>query len=67
MKPFSTQSGQVVLFVIMMFIAVFTAFEILITWDAGMWKDYPLFMIGIFLGFPISTLCLVRIWRSNAL
>ena len=51
--------------VLMLFIAVFSAFEILVTWNSGIDKDYPGYTISMVSCLCISAVYLVWYFRKD--
>jgi len=58
--------GSTPLLVLMFFVAIFSAFEIMITWNSGIDKDYPGFTIIMISFLTVSAVYLVWYFRKVA-
>jgi hypothetical protein len=60
------QLGSTPMLVLMLFVALFSSFEILVTWNSGIDKDYPGYTIGMITCLSISAVYLVWYFRKVA-
>jgi hypothetical protein len=66
MKVSLKQLRSTPILVLMLFVALFSAFEILVTWNSGIDRNYPGYTFGITSTFIISAFYIVWYFRRVA-